>query len=320
MDNPMYRYANGNYDVAIYDDGTVVREAEHDDPLEPVWPEAFDIKITNYCDAGCAWCHEGSTTKGKHSASRLLDNEDRQGMWNKMRGDLPKGVEIAIGGGNPLDHPELLPWVRLLREQGYVPSMTVNSQHLLPYKEKLAQVRPYLFGLGVSYNPFHLDRINAIADDNTIVHFILGVHSVGEIRHALTRLKTKKILLLGYKSIRRGSSYRLDAEYGESRVDRELGQSKFFVESLFDDMRALSRMGAHIAFDTLAVEQMGMKAFVPPDMWESSYMGDDGEFTFFVDCVASNFAKSSSSTKRYPLGWKTIREMFEEIKNEELRT
>lgn len=318
MDSPMYRYANGNYDVAIYRDGTVVREADHDDPLLPIWPEAFDIKITNYCDAGCAWCHEGSTKKGMHSW-KLLDKGSSQGMWNKMRGDLPKGVEIAIGGGNPLDHPELLPWVRLVREQGYVPSMTVNSQHLLSYGDKLAEVRPYLYGLGVSYNPFHLDRINAVADENTIVHFILGVHSTQEIRHALNRLKTKKILLLGYKSIRRGSSYRLDTEFGESKVDRELQQSKFFIEHLFDDMRVLYRMGAHIAFDTLAVQQMGMKDFVPPDMWDKGYMGDDGQFTFFVDCVAGNFAKSSSSTKRYPIGWKTIREMFEEIKNEVLR-
>lgn len=312
---PLYRYTNGNYDVVIHEDGTVVREADHDDPLLPIWPEAFDIKITNYCDAGCAWCHEGSTTKGKHSIHSLLDKNAEEGMWNSMRGDLPQGVEIAIGGGNPLDHPEIVPWVKLLRNQGYVPSMTVNTQHLISHRKTLDFVRPYLYGLGISYNPYHLDRINEVADENTIVHFILGVHEISDMSHALDRLKTKKILLLGYKSIRRGSSYRLDAQYGQSEVDYRLEQSQYWIRDLLERAQKPSS-GIHIAFDTLATQQLGVKRFVSPETWEQSYMGDDGQFTFFVDLVAHNFAKSSSSVKRYPSSFHTIREMFEVIREE----
>ena len=48
----------------------------------------MDLKITDWCDAGCAWCHEGSTLRGRHAD---LDEA------LELLSVLPAGAEIAIG-------------------------------------------------------------------------------------------------------------------------------------------------------------------------------------------------------------------------------
>src|ERR1035437_2383469 len=90
-------YKNGNTIVTIFNDGTKIRE--YNDIPEIIHPESIDIKITNYCDMGCFYCHESSTTNGVHAdLDKLL----------KVINELPAGVELAIGGGNPLSHPNLV--------------------------------------------------------------------------------------------------------------------------------------------------------------------------------------------------------------------
>lgn len=81
-------YINGNYRVTIYEDGTKEREVPKDF-CKPEFPESIDLKITNKCDMGCAYCHENSTLDGKqgHFAHDFL--------WT-----LRPGTELAIGGGN----------------------------------------------------------------------------------------------------------------------------------------------------------------------------------------------------------------------------
>ena len=58
------RYKNGNFFTTILSDGTKIRETE-DNEFIPDFAESMDIKITNFCDMGCPFCHEGSTTDGK---------------------------------------------------------------------------------------------------------------------------------------------------------------------------------------------------------------------------------------------------------------
>ena len=43
-------------------------------------------------------------------------------------------------------------------------------------------------------------------------------------------------------------------------------------------------------------------------------MGDDGEFTFYIDLVKGTYAKNSISCEEYPINGMTIRAMFEDIK------
>ena len=128
IDNVLHKYTNGNVFVTILSDGTKIRE--YDDSVVPsiIHPESIDVKITNYCDRNCKYCHEMSTTKGDHSdLTVLLD----------ILKELPAGVELAIGGGNPLSHPNLIEFLSTLKDRGIISNITINQAHLYKYKEIL---------------------------------------------------------------------------------------------------------------------------------------------------------------------------------------
>ena len=96
-------YKNGNYIVKIYSDGTKIRYTSKDE-FEALFPESIDIKITNYCDSNCSMCHERSDTLGKHAR-----------IDHKFLTTLKRGTELAIGGGNPLSHPQLFEFLSLMK-------------------------------------------------------------------------------------------------------------------------------------------------------------------------------------------------------------
>jgi len=94
---------------------------------EPFWskdsPELLDISITNYCERGCGFCYRQSSRRGTHMAM-----DDLQRVVEQAR-DL--GVlQIALGGGNPNQHPEFCEILRLIREHKIVPSYTTNGDGL----------------------------------------------------------------------------------------------------------------------------------------------------------------------------------------------
>lgn len=78
--------------MEIYEDGTKIQEWPDEEVPNPIYPNSFDLKITDYCDLGCKFCHEKSTTNGIHGDLSLMMDLVEQ---------LPAGTEIAIGGGNP---------------------------------------------------------------------------------------------------------------------------------------------------------------------------------------------------------------------------
>ena len=58
-----------------------------------------------------------------------------------------------------------------------------------------------------------------------------------------------------------------------------------------------------------------IKNILTKNEWERFYQGDDGTHTMYVDLVKKQFAKTSTSTKRYDL-LDDIDDMFEVIKSE----
>ena len=110
------KYKNGNYTVIRdLDSGTLVKVSDLDF-LEADFPDSFDLKITNCCDMGCKFCHENSVVDGKHGdilGAKFIDT-------------LHPYTEIAIGGGNPLEHPDLIPFLKKLKSLKMIPNMTIN--------------------------------------------------------------------------------------------------------------------------------------------------------------------------------------------------
>lgn len=286
-------YRNGGYNVTIYDDGTKVREQLTAEPVK--FPESVDLKITDHCDAGCPYCHEMSTRRGKHGALAWAAN-----LWDK----IPAGVEIAIGGGNPLDHPWLMEFLTLSRSRGHICNLTMNQIHLSAYGRELDHLCDLglVRGLGISAR-FSTDHGQSLADlaqlvidsrarwPHVVYHMILGVHTWEHLLALKERLPDSKVLLLGYKTFGRGVGYALGAASGSLLSH---GRWQSYVGNLL-------KLPGTISFDNLAIRQLNLKSWLPPAQWAQIYMGDDGDFTCYVDAVERVAAVSSTTPVQHRL-------------------
>lgn len=188
------KYKNGNYFVRLYDDGTKIRENDLDF-FECDTVESMDIKITNKCDRNCKMCHENSTVDGKHADILSYSFLDQ----------LHPYCELAIGGGNPLEHPDLETFLQKCKYRKHIPNMTINQVH---FEKEFDRIKQYcdeklIYGLGVSLvkvTPEFIEKIKQIP--TAVIHVINGLVS----REDLIALahNNLKILILGYKEVRRG--------------------------------------------------------------------------------------------------------------------
>lgn len=270
-------YKNGNTDVTIFSDGTKIREYEGEPFV--VHPESIDVKITNYCDLGCAWCHESSTKKGAHgNLNKLLEI---------LRG-LPAGVELAIGGGNPLSHPDLDSFLLELKSRGLIANLTVNQGHLRRYREALFGFikEDLVRGVGISMTRIDdLENAKPLMETtgNIVFHLIAGVNRVG-LLNALLAVKDVKILLLGYKQFGFGKDF-----FG-AQVTENLREWKKALPVFLEQ--------CSISFDNLALEQLQVRRLLTNEAWENFYMGDDFHFTMYIDAVKEEYAPTSRSNFR----------------------
>lgn len=286
-------YTNGNCLVTLFSDGTKIRE--YDNEAIPFFPDSIDCKITNFCDAKCQFCHEQSTVKGKHGDIDFL---------RKTLGALPAGVELAIGGGNPLSYPDLDTLLEFLKDKGIIANITVNAFHLKSSTDRINHLRKnkLAYGIGISYNSkYHEDVVNAV-DDNTVIHVISGVNTLTEV---MNFPKQWKLLVLGYKNYGFGEKYKRS-----NPVDKNINKWRFYIGSLMKKF--------HVSFDNLAIRQLNIKNYIDEKTWNEMYMGDDGQFTMYIDGVEKTYAKSSTS-KRIDAGNLNAQEMFAEVrKNKDL--
>jgi organic radical activating enzyme len=297
--NILHQYLNGNVEVVLYEDGT--KERSYQDEPRPLHPESIDVKITNYCDAGCSFCHEQSTTKGVHGDLLILQ---------EVLGVLPAGVEVAIGGGNPLDHPQLISFLEHLQEQGLVANITINQKHLFPFRGMIIDLitRNLVRGVGISYSSSaYLPHIKPIlqASSNVVFHLIMGINQVLDVveLNSFCRENNRecKVLILGYKEFGFGINYYLKNKKIE---DNKYSWYTQLATHFKDDNLVLS-------FDNLAIKQLKLDRYFTPEAWNEFYMGDDFVFTMYMDGVNQEFAPTSTSVERTSFSQDTLLNYFQ---------
>ena len=294
------RYKNGNVITTIYSDGTKERFT-YDDEFRPTFAENMDIKICNRCDRGCPWCHEGSTPDGK-----LGDI-----MNEKFIATLHPYQEVALGGGNVLEHPDLIPFLYKLRDRKVVPNITLNQKHFEDTIDLVDDLisKKLIYGLGISLENPTMEFIEKVKRfPNAVVHVINGVVYPLQISRMVDR--ELKILILGYKSLRRGAKW---IDQGRKYI---IENQNWLKEELPD---LISRFKV-VSFDNLAIEQLAIKERwneFSDKPWDEFYAGDDGTATYYIDMVERKFARSSTADfdKRYDL-LDDVDEMFKVIRNE----
>lgn len=288
-------YVNGNYKVIILTDGTKIRMAP-EDTFVPDFAENIDIKICDWCDGGCRWCHEASTTFGGFG-----------NLSHPLFDTLHPYQEIAIGGGNALAHPDLIPFLERMKGRRVVCNLTVNQVHFGKQQDIIKDLveRKLIYGLGISLVDPTDDFLEMVGRyPNAVIHVINGLVTKDIIQRMYDR--NIKLLVLGYKKFGRGADYySMNHEF----IDGNIAWLRDNVKDVMERVRVMS-------FDNLALDQLDMKSVLTPEQWESFYMGDDGTSTFYIDLVEERFAKNSTTSHldRLPLE-DSVDTMFRKIKN-----
>ena len=289
-------YENGNYRIFInLENGTKIRK-NNLDYFEATSPESFDLKITNRCYHNCKMCHEKSTCDGKHG--EILNQ--------KFFDTCHPYTEIAIGGGNPLEHPDLEKFLVMCKEHKFIPSMTVHQDDFLKqhdYLKKLCEDK-LIYGLGVSVSIVTEKLIKLLKEfPNSVVHLIAGLTSMKTFKE-LAQNKLK-ILILGYKIFGRGEHL---YEVIEDKILSNINDLKSNLKMILDD-----GWFKVVSFDNLAIKQLEIKNLLSETEWSEFYMGDDGTATMYIDLVNQEFAVCSTAVKRFPI-MDNIEDMFDKVR------
>ena len=292
MNKLLAKYKNGDVTVKLYEDGTKIRHSKLENP-KVNFPESMDIKITDYCEMNCPYCHEKSNVEGKHGDLNM-----------EFIDTLPSGIELAIGGGDPLSHPKLSEFLNKLRNKNIFPNITINQHHLITKwdKVKFLNDNGLVFGIGISItNPTDevLDKVKQLK--NPVLHVINGIVTKEQFEKMYD--KGLKLLILGYKSYTgRGEEY-----YKEHSEEINY---KFINKELLEELKKHFDV---ISFDNLALTQIPVREAVGEKIWDQSFMGEDGNHTMYIDLVKDEFARTSTSKERFKIKDNII-DMFEIVR------
>jgi hypothetical protein len=173
-------------------------------------PLLVDLKITDFCSFGCAYCYQGSTPAGKHADLGYIQSVAYQLQQAGV-------FEVAIGGGEPTTHPKFVEILRTFRSYGITPNFSTRN---LAYfsNERLERVLGIVGGFAVSidsveqakawskrleeYNNGH-PPINTY--DKVSIQYVLGSTPLDVFKGIVKAAKAfDNITLLGWKTTGRG--------------------------------------------------------------------------------------------------------------------
>lgn len=312
-------YKNGTYVVRINSFGTKTYKGRE---FIADFPDSLDIKITEQCQHNCPFCHESSKLSGKHG--------DLNELLLKLKG-LPEGVELAIGGGNALLHPDLEDFLEQLKNHFRV-ALTVHWKDIIDdsSREKIKKLEEnnLIDSLGISLADTKLKEIEETIDTNKLVRgFFLKFGSdisipiVFHVIPGITKTKTfkkilwdgiqyPKILILGFKQFGKASK--------KSLPEKEFKEWKELIREFYRTASDFVRVCKTIAFDNLALEQLEVKEIFSEEYWKEHYLGDEFTHSMYVDACKREFGQTSRSPYSERKSWDDYDTVIDYFKNNRL--
>ena len=172
--------------VGVPKTGTTFRwgNSFSENPYLAPWPELADISISNYCTNGCSYCYRKSNEKGKFMAF-----EDYkfalQELTSKKYGSI---FQVALGGGEPLLHPDFNKIIQITREEyGVIPNYTTCGKFF--NHKNIEATRAYCGAVAISWDPYRdlslekLSEIGSYLKDNAIranIHYVVSQKTIDD--------------------------------------------------------------------------------------------------------------------------------------------
>lgn len=314
------KWRDGDNFLVIYDPrtGNKTHFAKGDYKIGDVpadFPELVDLKISNYCDLGCSFCYQNSTRRGKHGDLQVIKD-----IITKLShlGTL----EIAIGGGEPLQYPHLEEVLnhakacgitanfttkdyRTLSDRGELIGLTGGVAMSVATPEDVAEAAKWLkhmTGFEISRLSFQIP-----VGAQTYEQF---VELIGDI----TGLPVPRVTLLGYKQVGRGTAskyHSFEDKLGDIFFKQEpyrWDETRFYTAAVYPNL--------NVGIDTqLAQKAPAFIANLPRQVVDKVVMYKEGLHSCYIDAVKQQIAPSSyCSTELYqPLIIDQIGDIFNEI-------
>lgn len=287
------KYQNGNYTVRLFDDGTKIRMNDLDN-LTPSFAESMDVTITEKCNGGCKYCYLNCTEDKPHAD-----------LTNPIFDTVHPGTEMAINA-NDMTHPGLEDFLIKMKDKGVIVNITINQKHLKVNVDKLRdyQSRKLVWGIGISLTDSTDPILWENGLENTVLHVIDGCLSKTDLENLSNH--NVKMLILGFKHKGRGVDYYNDHK---EEVDSNI---EYLKNHLYDYRDKFNGFG----FDNLSTLDLEVQKMVSPEQWKTNHMGEEGEFTFFVNLIDNTYAISSMETENiFPIKENdTLDSMFKHVR------
>lgn len=293
------------------DDGTKFRWSKQPYTKSST-PELVDLKITDYCGYGCKFCYQGSTKEGQHAPIALLketiETLGRHGTF-----------ELAIGGGEPVDHPEFAEVFRIAKENSITVNFTTYGVEWAQDENhpvvKAMKDTYWSGGIGVSVHTKRdiakVTRLsNALSEANiwgaqVMAQTVIGATTVDATFAILEDciMEDRPLLLLGYKTTGRGKSFN-QRKRTEDEVRKLLKRAKAHIESpLEEDKWGYTRQrNFTLSVDTAFLDTYGHlldEMNVPVQLRTSP----EGKFSMYIDGVENTAAPSSYCDSAQIVKW-----------------
>lgn len=266
------RYEEQKYSVFFNKKTGYFVRAEDKGVPAPLWsehgPELLDISITNWCDNNCAFCYRQSTAFGKHMSVGDYEFVIRQGKGLDV-------LQVALGGGNPNQHPEFVKILELTVENGIVPCYTTSGRGLTDYV--IGASRELCGSVAISaHQPYEEFRYSLEKlckyGIKVNVHFVTNSRSIDTAIEWLREPPTfldgiNSLIFLNYKPIGRRPKYSLILK------DPDKLQT-------FYSLVGGSKNSQKIGFDSCSVSGVVKHLDVNSNFYEGC---DAGRFSAFVD-------------------------------------
>lgn len=175
-----------------------------DNPLFAPHPELVDISISNHCSKGCSFCYRNSTKNNSFISigdyNYILDVLQHP-KWGNV-------FQIAIGGGEPLEHPDFVEIIETTYSRNIIPNFTTNGD--LIDKDIASKIASKVGAIAISsqdINELNTSKIDILSDQKikTNIHFLLNSDTLpqaikilkGEYNKILNKINA--IIFLTYK-------------------------------------------------------------------------------------------------------------------------
>lgn len=150
-------------------------------------------------------CYQGSTIFGKHAPLENILETIRQMSEAKV-------FEVALGGGEPTDHPDFIEILHRFREAGIVPNFTTKSLGWV--KRNWSQIEPVVGAFAFSCEKAKdvesaAKSLAKIPRDRVNLHYVMGLEDEAGFVAFLRAAKKHnfRVTLLGYKTVGRGGDF-----------------------------------------------------------------------------------------------------------------